>query len=179
MGAAGERDRSAKEARRMDVPNDWTTRLADAIAAALREFASRFQESEVALLTVICLPWHGLLSLAVLTAEELAEDAGLADPRTTMDWHHGEFTEEVESWGLTTPLAQEMRSAYYRSTDCPAAALAFLRACAKAAATFTVAEAVSLLKRAGGFRICVPHPDDGREFFPPLAEPGAAPDPAM
>jgi hypothetical protein len=157
----------------MDVPDDWTTRLADAIAASLREFAPRLQESEVALLTVICLPWHGLLSLAVLTAAELAEDAGLADPRTTMDWQHGEFTENVESWGQTTPLAQEMRSAYYGSADCPAAALAFPRACARAAATFTVADAVSLLKRAGGFRISVPHPDDGREYFPPVAEQSA------
>ena len=160
------------------APDGWTASLADAIAASLREFAPRLQGSEVALLTVICLPWHGLLSLAILTAEELAEDARLADPRTTMDWQHGELTEEVESWGLTTPLAQEMRAAYYSSPDCPATALAFLRACATAAATFTVAEAVSLLKRAGGFRISVPHPDDGREFFPPVAEPGAAPDPA-
>jgi hypothetical protein len=83
----------------------WTARLADAIAASLREFAPRLQGSEAALLTVICLPWHGLLSLGILTAEELAEDAKLADPRSTMDWRHGEFTEEVEAWHLTTPLA--------------------------------------------------------------------------
>ena len=118
-----------------------------------------------ALEVVVCLPWHGLLSLAVLTAEELAEDARLADPRTTMDWQHGEFTEEVEAWGLTTPLAQEMRSAYSSSPDCPAEARAFLRACARAAASLRVAEAVSLLRRASGFRISVPHPDDGSEFF--------------
>jgi hypothetical protein len=155
------------------VPATWTARLADAIAASLREFAPQLQGSEVALLTVICLPWHGILSLAILTAEELAEDGRLTDPKTTLDWQHGELTEEVEAWGLTTPLAQEMRAAYYSSPDCPAAAVAFLRACARAAATFMVAESVSLLKRADGFRICVPHPDDGREFFPTVAEPGA------
>ncbi|WP_020476142.1 hypothetical protein [Zavarzinella formosa] len=162
----------------MDVPDDWTTRLADAIAASVREFAPQLQGSEVSLLTVICLPWHGLLSLGILTAEELAQDASLADPRMTMDWRYGEFTEEVAAWRPTTPLAQEMRATYDGSSDCPATALAFLRASARAVATDTVAEAVSLLKRVGGFRISVPHPDNGREFFPSAAEPGAAPDPA-
>jgi len=91
-----------------------------------------------------------------------------------MEWQHGEFTEEVEAWESTTPLAQEMRTAYYGSSDCPATALAFLRACATAAASATVAEAVSLVERANGFRISVPHPDDGREFFPPETIPNSA-----
>jgi hypothetical protein len=159
------------------VPAAWTARLADAIAASLREFAPQLQGSEVVLLQVTCLPWHGLLGLAILTAEEFAEDARLADPRRTMDWQHGEFTEEVEAWGPTAALAQEMRAAYYGSSDCPAAALAFLRACARAAAAATVVKAVSLLERADGFRVSVPHPDDGREFFPSeAAEPIAAAD---
>ena len=149
------------------VPAAWTARQADAIAASLREFAPQHQGSEVALLTVICLPWHGVLSLAILTAKEFAEDARLADPRTTMDWQHGEFTEEVEAWKLTTPLAQQMRAAYNGSPDQPATPIEFLRACAGAMATAKVAEAVGLLDRADGLRISVPHPDDRREFFPP------------
>jgi hypothetical protein len=158
------------------VPTAWTARLADAIAAALREFAPQQQGSEVVLLQVTCLPWHGLLGMAILTAEELAKDASLADPMRTMDWQHGEFTEEVEAWGLTTPLAQEMRAAYSGSSDCPAAAVAFLRACAGAVAIATVVKAVSLLKRADGFRVSVPHPDDRREFFPREVEQVAAVD---
>jgi hypothetical protein len=110
----------------MHMSNSWFDRLGEAIAAALREFASGAPEDEFALLTVVCLPWHGVLSLALLTAEELAEDARLADPRTTMDWRHGEFTEEVEAWHLSTPLAQEMRAAYDASPDRPDAARAFL-----------------------------------------------------
>lgn len=151
------------------IPANWTPQLADAIAASLREFAPRLQGNEVVLLAVICLPWHGLLSLAILTAEELAEDAALADPRSTMEWRYGEFTEEIQSWRQTTPLAQQMRAAYDGSSDCPAAAIAFLRACATAAATATVTEAVGTLTRANGFRISIPHPDSGREFFPPEA----------
>lgn len=166
--------RSAAEAHGMAVPDDWTARLADAIAAAVREFAPRLQGTEVALLTVTCLPWHGALSLAALTAEEVAADASLADPRATMDWLHGELAEEVEAWERTTPLAHEMRSAYDGSPDRPAAAVAFLRACARAAATPAVTEAVGLLPRSDEFRVSVPHPDDGREFFPPATEPGAA-----
>jgi hypothetical protein len=158
----------------MVVPDEWTTQLADAIAAAVREYAPRLQGAEVALLTVTCLPWHGALSLAVLTAEELDADPGLANPRTTMDWQHGELVEEIESWGRTTPLAQEMRAAYYDSTDRPAAAVEFLRACARAAASPAVAEAMGLFPRAGGFWISVPHPDDGREYFPPATDPGTS-----
>jgi hypothetical protein len=158
------------------VPDGWTAHLADAIAASLREFAPQLRGTAVVLLQVTCLPWHGLLGLAILTAEEFAEEANLAGPMKIMDWQHGEFTEEVEAWGPTTPLAQEMRATYYSSSDCPAAALAFLRACARAAATSTVTEAVSLLKRADGFRISVPHPDDRREFFPPETEPNTAAD---
>lgn len=149
------------------VPGGWTDHLADAVAVALREFAPQLQDTAVVRLQVTCLPWHGCLGLALLTSDELAEDASLADPERTMDWQYGEFTEEVAAWGMTTPLAQAMRAAYYGSSDCPAAALAFLRACARAAATATVAEAVGLLERADGFRISVPHPDDRREFFPP------------
>lgn len=150
------------------IPDGWTAHLADAIAASIREFAPRLRGTSIVLLQMTCLPWHGLLGLAILTAEELAEDAGLADPMRTMEWRHGEFTEEVEAWRLTTPLAQGMRAAYNSSPDCPAAAIAFLRACARAVATPAVAEAASLLERADGFRISVPHPDDRRrEFFPP------------
>src|SRR5262249_2870624 len=149
------------------VPDGWTARLAEAIAASLREFAPQLRDTEVALLQLTCLPWHGLLGLAILTAEEVAADAGLADPMRTMDCKHGEVREEVEAWRLTTPLAHEMRAAYNRSSDCPGTALEFLRACARAFATAAVAEAVGLLQRVDGFRISVPHPDDRREFFPP------------
>lgn len=158
----------------MEMPDDWTARLADAIAAALHEFAPRVWGTELAVLSVVCLPWHGHLSLAVLTSDELVANPELSDPRTTAEWQYDESIDEVAAWGLATPLAREMRAAYYDSSDCPATAVAFLRACAVAAETFKVAEAVSLLKRSDGFRICVPHPDDEREFFPPGAETGDA-----
>lgn len=149
------------------VPEGWSAGLADAIAASLREFAPQLQGTAVARLQVICLPWHGQLGLAILTADEVAADPSLDDPRMTMDWQHGEFTEEVDAWDQTTPLAQAMRAVYYSSSDCPTTAAAFLQASARAAASPTVAEAVGLLDRAEGFRISVIHPDDRREFFPP------------
>ncbi len=148
------------------VPDGWTARLADADAVSLREFAPQLWGTAVARLQMTCLPWHSLLGLALLTAEEVDEEASLADPMRTMDWRHGEFTEEVEAWKLTTPLAQQMRAAYNGSPDQPATAVEFLRACAGAMATARVAEAVGLLGRADGLRISVPCPDDRREFFP-------------
>ena len=75
------------------VPDGRTARLADAVAASLREFAPQLRGTAVARLQMTCLPWHGLLGLALLTAEEVDEDASLADPMRTMDWRHGEFTE--------------------------------------------------------------------------------------
>jgi hypothetical protein len=95
--------------------------------------------------------------------------------RLAIGKHFGD--DVVEAWRLTTPLAQQMRAAYDGSPDQPATAIVFLRACAGAMATATVAEAVSLLDRADGFRISVPHPDDRRrEFFPPEAGPATEPD---
>ena len=145
----------------------WIDRLGEAIAAALREFASGDTQDEFAVLAIVCLPWHGVLSLALLTAEELAEDARLADPRTTMDWRHGEFTEQVDAWDLSTPLALEMRATYDASSDRPATARAFLHACARAVASPSVTEALRGLRRTDGFRIRVPHPDGGEEFDVP------------
>ncbi|MCA9069376.1 MAG: hypothetical protein KDA84_10655 [Planctomycetaceae bacterium] len=154
-----------KSERNLMVPDKWTLNLADAIAASLFEFAPQLKETEIVLLQVTCLPWHGLLGLSILTAEEFAKDPNLLDPTRTMEWQHGEFTEELQVWESTTPLAQEMRAIYERSSDRPAMAIEFLQACARAAETSLVANALSGLKRTDEFRISVPHPDNHREFF--------------
>ncbi len=161
------------------VPSDWTPRLAAAVADAIREFAPTLRGSPVVLLAVDCHPWHGSVDLAVLTAGEVAADAGLADPADMAAWQHYCFSDRLAAWRPVAALGAEARRGYEAAADPQAAAEAFMRACAAATAHPEVVAAAELLERAAGFRFTVTHPDDGREFVAgsaPDAEPGAAAD---
>jgi hypothetical protein len=137
--------------------------LADAIAAAVREFAPQLDGEAVAFLAVDCHPWHGSIALAVLTAAEVAMDGLLADPDEMAAWRHHDFTQGLLSWQPVAALGREMR-AVYESGERPTVADAFLRACAAAVSSPQVVAALVLLERADKFRVSVAHPDDGREF---------------
>ena len=146
------------------VPGEWVARLADTIAAAVREFAPAVGDDRVALFAVDCHPWHGMLGLAVLTADEAGTDPELNNPAEMAAWRHYDFASGLAAGCAFIPLGAEMRSAYYEAGDRPGTAVAYLRACAAAAAGPTVAAALDLFKRADGFRLSVAHPDSGREF---------------
>jgi hypothetical protein len=145
------------------VPDDWIPRLASAIAAALREFAPKLGAEPLAMLALDFHPWHGSIGLAALTATEVATDKSLADPAEMAAWRFFDFARDFESWQLTTPLAEQMRSAYY-SGDRPAVVEAFFGACAAAISSEPVSAALGEFTRAIGFGISVAHPDNGREF---------------
>jgi hypothetical protein len=140
--------------------------LADAIAAAVREFAPKLRGEAVALLAVDCHPWHGSIALAILTVAEVAADGLLADPAEMAAWRHYDFARGLSSWQPVAGLGQEMQAAY-EAGDRPAVGEAFLRACAAAVSSPQVAASLELLERSGDFRISVAHPDDGHEFVPP------------
>jgi len=142
----------------------WTARLATAIAAALREIAPRLSTESVALFAVDCHPWQCCVGPAILTGDELAENRTLAEPSHMAEWRYYDFASELEAGRLFIPLGEEMRSAYYQSEDKPATAVRFLEACAVAATSPQVAEALALLKRRRGFRVSVTHPDSDQEF---------------
>ena len=146
------------------VPGDWVARMADTIAAAVREFAPIVGDDRITLFAVDCHPWHGMLGLAVLTADEAATDPELNDPAEMAAWRHYDFASGLAAGRALIPLGAEMRSAYYEAGDRPATAEAYLRACVSAAASPTVAAALDQFKRADGFRLSVTHPDSGREF---------------
>jgi hypothetical protein len=145
------------------VPNDWTPRLASAIAAALREIASQIGAEPLTMLALDCHPWHGSIGVAVLTAKEVAADKALDNPAEMEAWRFFDFASDFSSWQVTTVLAEEMKIAYY-SGERPAVVEAFFTACAKAITSDSVSEAISGFTRDGGFRLSVAHPDNGREY---------------
>jgi hypothetical protein len=149
------------------VPGNWTSRLAAAVAAVVRELAAELQGAPVVLLAVDCHPWHGALDLAVLTAEEADADELLMNPAEMAAWRYYHFTEGRASWSPAAALGREMREAYEAASDRQAAAEEFFRGCAVALTRPEAAAAIERLERDRRFRISVAHPDDGREFYPP------------
>jgi hypothetical protein len=148
------------------VPENWATKLADAIVEAVREFAPQLGTEAVAMLAVDCHPWHGTVALALLTAAEVELDQRLADPAEMAAWRHFEFTRELSSWRPVAELGRQMQAAY-DAGDRSQLAEAFQRACATAVSSPQVAAALARLRRAAGLRLSVAHPDDRREFVAP------------
>jgi hypothetical protein len=146
------------------------------MAAALREYGAwRLQGKRIVAFNVGCFPWHGLIELSVLTADELDSDPMLLEPGEIAAWHHYNFGVGLASWGPSAELGRRMSGAYSAAVDRdkPAVAEAYLRACAAAVARPEMAEALGLVGYDQGFRISVAHSDTGREFYPPGSMPGA------
>jgi len=152
------------------VPDDWTPRLASALAVAVREFCTPLGGEPVVCLDVGCFPWHGFIELSALTAAEMDADPALLDPREVASWRFYNFSEGVAWWAATAELRERMSQTYYAAEEKSRAATAeaFLRACAKAAAVPQVEAALSSLPRDPRFRVRVAHPDSGREFGAPV-----------
>ncbi len=150
-------------------PDDWTTCLAKAIAATLREIGPQLRGKPVVAFDIGCFPWHGSIELSVLTAEELNADPALWDPSEVAAWDHYNFAIELPSWHPAAELGRRMANAYYSAADGgrQATVEAFLRACAAAVASPEVTQSLAALLRDPRFRVSVSHPDDGRMFYPP------------
>jgi hypothetical protein len=154
----------------MGVPDDWTSRLASAIAAALREFSgSGLRGEPAAAFDVGCFPWHGSVELSVLTAAALDADPVLAEPGEQSAWPHYDFAAGLPAWEPVAELGRQMANAYRAAGEAgrPAVVEAYLRACAAAVASPLVQEALGALRHDSRFRVSVAHPDDGRQFWPP------------
>ena len=151
------------------VPEDWTTRLAAAIGAAVREYTSwRLRGKQVAAFDVGCFPWNGSVELSLLTAEELDSDPVLWEPSEVAAWHHYNFAVGLGSWDPAAALGRAMSDSYQAADECDRSVTVdtFLRACAAAVACPEVVAALDDLDRSSRFQIRVTHPDDGREFWP-------------
>jgi hypothetical protein len=150
------------------VPDDWTRRLASALAVAIREFCRPLGSEPVVCLDIGCCPWHGFIELSALTVAELDADPTMLSPREIASWRFYNFSDGVASWAATAELGKRMSQEYYAADDesRAASAEAFMRACATAAAAPQVEAAITCLPRDARFRVRVAHPDSGQEFGP-------------
>lgn len=155
------------------IPDDWTSRLARAVATAIRDFhKSRLKGSPVVAFDLGCFPWHGRIELSFLTAADLDADPGLIDRSEIASWPHYDFVGVTEPWPVGKELGQQMADLYHDADDAKddirAVVEAFLRASAEAVATPEVTAALNELTRDPRFQIRVQHPDTGQEFYPPV-----------
>lgn len=153
----------------MTVSDDWTTQLASAIAAAIREFRPLLGNEPIACLDIGCFPWHGSIELSALTVAELDADSAVLGPQEIASWRYYNFSNELASWVKAAVLGQRMSQAYYTAEDDirAATAEAYMQGCATAVVSPEVKDAVDSLPRDPRFRIRVAHPDSGRNFMPP------------
>jgi hypothetical protein len=152
------------------VPDNWTKRLASAIAVALREYGlTAAQDKPIVAIDVGCFPWHGSVELSILTAEDLDANRMLLEPGEIAAWRHYNFADGSPAWAPTAELGRQMADAYYAAEESGRSATvdAFLRACAAAVASPEVQEAIRAMPRDQRFRISVIHPDNGTQFWPP------------
>jgi hypothetical protein len=148
----------------------WTFQLTATMTATLREFSSQLRDASVVIFSIDCFPWHESLGLSILTSEEANADSALMDPSEGAAWRCFNFADELAAWKPAEVLRKQMSAAYYADKEADRRAIAdgFFRACANAAASPEVAEALELYNRDSRFRISVSHPDDRREFYAAL-----------
>ena len=75
------------------VPDDWTPRLASALAVAVREFCTTLKGERVVCFDIGCFPWHGSIELSALTAAELDADPLMLSPRQIASWRFYNFSD--------------------------------------------------------------------------------------
>jgi hypothetical protein len=147
------------------VDGQWIQVFSEAVAHSIRAMKRELPETLVACIAVDCHPWDGLLSLALLTAEERDADPNMASPWEMAAWHHFNFTARLPEWSMVEELALTMRRVYYASTDNAGTADSIFTAVAIALNADVVIKSLSELRLAEGFRFSVPHPDSDREYM--------------
>ena len=152
----------------MPVPDDWMPRLSAAIAATVREFASGLRDMPVALLAVDCHPWHGSVGLSVLTAEEADADALLNDPAEMAAWRHHDFSAGFASWQSAVLLGRSMQAAYEGGRRSAGDGRCLLRGLCRRSRQPGGRRGRGVAGAGERLPVSVAHPDDGREFLPPV-----------
>lgn len=151
----------------MQTIEDWSSRLAAAMARAVREFvATTGFAAEVAVFDVGCFPWQGTIELSLLTRAALVAEPRLLGRSEIAAWPHYHFAADLPAWAVAHELGAEMKAVYLQAEG-PAraeATAAFLRACVRATEHADVVAALQALRRSPAFRVQVFHPDTGHDF---------------
>ena len=147
-----------------EVLENWRGDLTEFLSAALDEFrlATTDLMEQFAL---DCHPWNGIIVLAFLTTREVEESPFLADCKEMAAWRFYDFASTLSCSRPT--LSSMMRQIYEQAGDDKAkVAEQFFLACAAAVASKPVREVLSKYKLSRSFKITIPHPDTGKEYFP-------------
>jgi hypothetical protein len=145
----------------------WQSDLTEVVSTALREFRGA-ADDEMEMFAVDCHPWNGVVVLAFLTRSESRDAPYLSEAAEMAAWKYYDFGANLACWQSALSLASKMRSAYEEARDNRSSvAEQFLQQCAAAVASKAVQDALSTYRLAKGFKITVPHPDKGEEYYRP------------
>jgi len=153
---------------KLDV-SQWQITLAKLIADVFAEFRASVDD-EMEMFVVDCHPWNGGIYLAFLTSSELRDSPFLSEIAEMASWRYYAFDRDFIDLTSSPALAEHaftMRTPYEEADDPHEVANQYLSACAAALASKTVQDTLATFRRTTGFKISVPHPDSGEEFFPP------------
>ena len=143
----------------------WSSDLAQFVSAALGEFKMQATE-QMEEFAVDCHPWNGVVVLAFLTTSEVEESPFLAEVEEMAAWKYYDFASALSC--SRPELGSRMREFYEQEGDDKAKeAERFFVACAAAVASKPVQDMLSKYKLSKSFKITIPHPDTGKEYYPP------------
>lgn len=136
-------------------------------STALSEFRA-VTDDEMEMFAVDCHPWNGVVVLAFLTHAELNDAPFLSEAAEMAAWKYYDFGAALTCWQSASDIGSRMRAAYEEAggTRSTVARL-FFQACAEAVASKQVQDVLVTYRLAEGFKITIPHPDTGEEYYPP------------
>jgi hypothetical protein len=146
---------------------EYQSDLTMLISTALCEFRPGIDD-EMEIFAIDCHPWNGVIVLAFLTHAELNDAPFLAEVSEMAAWKYYDFGADLPCWHSAPDTGLRMRTAYDEAGDNRSAVVPqFFQACAKAVASKQVQDVLLTYRLAEKFRITIPHPDTGEEYYPP------------
>jgi hypothetical protein len=145
----------------------YRSNLTTLVSIALGEFRAG-TDDEMEMFAVDCHPWNGVIVLAFLTHAELEDAPFLSEAAEMAAWKYYDFGAGLQCWRSAPAIGSRMRTAYEEAgDDRSTVATQFFQACAKAVASKQVQDVLFTYRLAENFKITIPHPDTGEEFYPP------------
>jgi hypothetical protein len=141
--------------------------LTTLVSTALREFRAGIDD-EMEIFAMDCHPWNGVIVLAFLTHVEVNDAPFLAEVVEMAAWKYYDFGADLPCWHSALDIGSRMRTEYEEAgVKRSAVATEFFQACAQAVASKQVQDVLFTYQLTEKFKITIPHPDTGEEYYPP------------
>jgi hypothetical protein len=145
----------------------WRRDLTTLFSTALGEFNAGIDD-EMEMFAVDCHPWNAVIVLAFLTHAELKDAPFLAEVAEMAAWKYYDFGADLPCWHSELDIGSRMRTEYEKAGENRSTvATQFFKASAEAVASKQVQDALFTYRLTEKFKITVPHPDTGEEYYPP------------